>query len=276
MVALVEQELDSADVVRVPTLARLEFELLLSSVKDNHVQAADIANQLLEELENHAPVDRLTLGMNCGLALFLAGRTNAAIDAYERTYSIAASTQSIDHQLHTSLLLCAVYCNSGDGANWDAWLSRAEQLVNRNLLLSDKLEFAVTRVLRAFFQNDLAQARFLVEEADQLGVFSDGMARQRWGRALKVLLRAREGQVNSDDLVFARAALHEPVRSVNGFRDVEIVAAATALKTFDSRESRELVERYLAEERLPCPPLAGELVRMIAELRIDPNGTMRL
>jgi len=157
------------------------------------------------------------------------------------------------------MVLGSLYDDLPDDRNWDLWLSRATDLVIQNPDLMPNFDFIVMRIMRAFAADDLMTVEFLVDEADHGGTFEDGTVRRRWGRALRLLLAARKGPIDSDQEHLARSVLRDSVASMHGYRDVEVAAAVTTLSHNHSQEAISLAQAYIQKERASRRPLSRPL-----------------
>jgi hypothetical protein len=122
------------------------------------------------------------------------------------------------------------------------------------------------RILRAFAAGDMMAVDYLLDEADDSGMFNDGTVRQRWGRAIRLLVKARKGQTNSEDEETARSVFRDFVSSMHGYRDIEVAAAATILERNHREEALFLVNKYIETERATRRPIARPLAETIQRL----------
>ncbi len=265
-VELVERELSSSDVASAGRLAQLEFLLLLRSAKEDRDGAAEIAFSLFEEIKRHPLIEGLTPALNCGIALLLAGKLEAAIDVLEWVYHATLSTQSIGLQLRVALVLGSLYDDMCDDRTWDMWLARATDLAIQNPELSQNFDLIVMRIMRALSSGDLMTAERLIDDADRSGAFREGTARQRWGRGIRLLLRAQQGPIGATEEETARSVFQDRVHSMHGYRDVEIAAAAAVLEHARPEEALSLVKSYLKEERTTLRPVTRVLSDAINRL----------
>jgi tetratricopeptide (TPR) repeat protein len=265
-VELVERELSPSDVATADRLTQLEFELLLRSAKEDRDGAADIANELFGEIESQ-PLDvGLSAALNCGIALLLAGKLEQSVALLEKAYQRSVGVRSIGHQIRIAMVLGTLYDDMPDDRNWDIWLSRATDLAIHNPDLAQSFDLVVMRILRAFAAGDMMAVDYLLDEADDSGMFNDGTVRQRWGRAIHLLVKARKGPANSEDEETARSVFRDCVSSMHGYRDIEVAAAATILERNYREEALSLVNKYIEKERATRRPIARPLAETIRRL----------
>jgi DNA-binding SARP family transcriptional activator len=266
MVEMIQQELSARDVASVETRTQLEFELLFRSAKEDRAGAAETALQLFEEIKQHSLIEAMTPALNCGIALFLAGRAQAAIDALEWVYRATVETHSLKLQMQAALVLGSVYDDIRDDRKWDMWLSRATDLALQNPELAQTFDLTIMRIMRAISAGDLVIAERLLDEADRTGTFDEGPARQRWGRGIRLLLRTSNESIGVDEEDFARTIFKDHVHSMHGYRDVEIAAAAAVLQFRHREEALSSVQSYLSNERTTLRPVTRILAELIQRL----------
>ena len=86
---------------------------------------------------------------------------------------------------------------------------------------------------------------------------------------MDLFLRARQSRLTSADNNLARVIFAESDSSISGYRDVEIAAAAEVLIRADPSEARELVAKYLDNERNEHRLIARQLTDVLTRLGLD-------
>ena len=266
---MIEEVMPHSALNGVTEVVRLEFELLLKSSQDDRDGAADAASRLLTSLHSASPANRISLQLNCGVALFLAGRAQAAIDAFERGFEAAKMAGSISQQLRAAAMLAGTHADLYNDEEWDAWLAKALESARRAPDAAYELDLVVMQLCRSFVAGELVAAEALLSRANHQELFSNGETRERWGRVFELSLRLGKAEVSASDIALARSIFREGLRTVSGVREHEIGIAAAILATRDRQEARASVQHYLEHERYSRKPLDRTLSETIRQLHSD-------
>src|SRR5262245_35770597 len=199
--------------------------------------------------EEKRPVRQLMLQHNCGIALNLAGKPQAAIDAWQRAFGAAAVVQSPSQQVRLASLVAGVYADLFDDQKWESWLALAVEANARAGGFIDNFDLPVMHLCRAFALEDELLVKTLMGEAREKGTFTGSPVRQRWGHAFQLFSETLFGRPSPEHEAAARNLVAIREQGLSGVRDFEIAVAATVIGARDPEGGQAVIQKYVATER---------------------------
>ena len=270
---MIEEQVSPSDLEVVEDVVRLEFELLVYAATDNWEGAARTAEELMRAAEGKRPGRQATIQQNCGIALTLAGKPHAAIDAFQRAFHGACLAQSPSQQVRLACLVAGVYADLLDDENWDAWLSRAIEADSRASVLIEVFDIPVMQICRSFARRRISETQELLSRENKQRHFSGSPIRERWGKVFSLLAEVRSAPTSAEHERAARELIDASTGGISGVRDFEIATAATILAVRDRNAALKAIRDYLASERRGRQLIDRQLTETIRELEPTSKGT---
>ena len=266
MAEMIEQETLKTDFNEATRAAVLEFELLVSSIREEWRSAMETAQKLLTQVEKCPAATRTIHQLNAGLAFFLGGQIESGLAAWRLAFDSASECKSPSMQLRAAVFLATINLDLCNDAEYEFWLRQGIAATLQAPELANHFDLLVVQLEGALSHGDFSAAEAHLERARLSEAFCGSMTRVRWGRAFNLMLRALRAVSTPVDEQLARAILEDRVPSISGFRDLEIAAAAEVLSVNDADEARALIRDYLTGERSGRRLINRELARVSRRL----------
>jgi hypothetical protein len=263
-------EVRSWDLSSAPEPTVLEFELVFRSAVRDLEGALHAAEVLADRVASLPAPQRLIYERNAATALCRAGRVNAALNAYQRYYATAVEVGSRRAQLYAAAQLAGTYFDLRDDANADNWLASCARVVREEPERRGDFEFVVTSLDIALTRHQLAEGERLLADADALNVFENSDLRKRFGRAIRLRIRAMQRQLKPSDAADARALAMNASNSMTGVRETEILTGCEALLSLGYEcEAQALLSRFLISDEAAVGPASRRLRLVCARFGIS-------
>ncbi len=247
--ARVTTTISNGDLSTVPTLSRLEFNLLVAVTARDWPRAAEIAVEILSECRPPGKQANAAYVQNAAIALMFAGHLRQSLEALELAYAIGVSTGSAHSQLAAACLLAQIHVELGDDAERQSWIDASTAIVRDAPHLASDFDYVIGGALRALYAGQPEQVEATLSEADALELFSSPV-RSRWKRALQLGIQILKRPLTDDDNALALTILDDPLDTLNGVRDLEMSVACHVLAARGSTSlAAEALVRFLQAER---------------------------